>query len=70
VNKHIHQGSGDFLRDRMPGYRLPSLSAATPLNFAAGCIQPTVSQEPTACFAYLDGISQLSYKSNALIILS
>jgi hypothetical protein len=43
----------------MPGYRLPSLAAATILDFTAGSIQPLMSQNPTAYIAYLGSNSQL-----------
>jgi hypothetical protein len=53
------QGSGYFFHDKMPGYRLPGLSAATTLHFTACCIQHPLCLNPTVCFAYLGGSSQL-----------
>jgi hypothetical protein len=47
------EGSGYFFYVKMPGYRLASLAAATPLHFTALCIQLLLAQNPTACIAYL-----------------
>jgi hypothetical protein len=63
------QGSGYFFHDKMPGYRLPGLAAATALQFTACRIQHPLSQKPTASFAYPGGSSQLLIKSTGAIIL-
>jgi hypothetical protein len=52
-NCTLNGGSGYFFHVKMPGYRLASLAAATTLDFTACCIQPLLSQNPTACIAYL-----------------
>jgi hypothetical protein len=41
----------------MPGYCLPSLTAATALHFTAGYLTLSLQQEPTPCFAFLGGNS-------------
>jgi hypothetical protein len=54
----------------MPGYCLPSLTAATALHFAAGYLKLSLEQEPTPCFAFLGGNSPLPSKGTGAIILS
>jgi len=54
----------------MPGCCLPSLTAATALHFTAGDLKLSLQQEPTPCFAFLDGNSPLPIKSTGAIILS
>jgi hypothetical protein len=66
---NVIQGSGYFFHDEMPGYRLPSLAAATVLDFTACRIQYPPSQKPTASFAYPGGNSQLIIRSTGAIIL-
>jgi hypothetical protein len=66
----LNEESGYFFHVKMPGYRLASLAAATTLHFTARCIQPLLSQNPTACIAYLGGSSQLPISSTGAIILS
>ncbi len=66
----LTEGSGYFFHVKMPGYRLASLAAATTLHFTAFCIQLLVSQNPTACIAYLGGSSRLLIRSTGAIILS
>jgi hypothetical protein len=66
----LFEGSGYFFHDKMPRYRLQGLSAATTLHFIACHIEHPMSQNPTACFAYLGGNSQLLIKSTGAIILS
>jgi hypothetical protein len=43
----------------MPGCCLPSLTAATTLQFTTGSLQLSLEQEPTPCFAFLGGNSPL-----------
>jgi hypothetical protein len=62
------QGSGQFFHDKMPGCCLPSLTAATALQFS--CLQLSLEQEPTPCFAFLGGNSPLPIRSTGAIILS
>jgi hypothetical protein len=62
-------GSGYFFHDKMPGYCLPGLTAATTLHFTACHIQHPLPQKPTASFAYPGGSSQLLFKSAGAIIL-
>jgi hypothetical protein len=69
-NPYLIQGSGYFFHDKMPGYRLAGLSAATTLQFTACHIQHPTSQNPTASFAYPGGNSQLLIRSTGAIILS
>jgi hypothetical protein len=64
------QGSGQFFHDKMPGCCLPSLIAATALQFTAGCLKLSLEQEPTPCFAFLGGNSPLPIRSTGAIILS
>jgi hypothetical protein len=64
------RGRGNFFDDKMPGCCLPILTAATALQFTAGCLQLTLEQEPTPCFAFLGGNSPLPIRSNGAIILS
>ena len=59
----LYEGSGYFFHVKMPGYRRLSLAAATILHFTACCIRLLVSQNPTACIAYLGGSSQLLIRS-------
>jgi hypothetical protein len=66
---YIFQESGYFFHDKMPGYRLPGLAAATVLQFTACRIQHPLSQKPTASFAYPGGSSQLLIRSTGAIIL-
>jgi hypothetical protein len=54
----------------MPGYCLPNLIAATAFQFPADWLQPSLKQEPTPCFAFLGGYSQLLVGSIGAIILS
>jgi hypothetical protein len=54
----------------MPGYRLASLAAATILHFTACFIELLLSQNTTACIAYLGGNNQLLIRSAWAIILS
>jgi hypothetical protein len=54
----------------MPGCCLPSLTAATALNFTAGYLKLSLEQEPTVCFAFLDGNSPVPIRSTGAIILS
>jgi len=54
----------------MPGCCLPSLTAATALQFTTGCIQRALEQEPPPCFAFLGGNSPLPIRSTGAIILS
>jgi hypothetical protein len=63
------QGSVYFFHDKMPGYRLPGLAAATALQFTACHIQHPLSQGPTASFAYPGGSNHLHIKSTGAIIL-
>jgi hypothetical protein len=53
----------------MPGCCLPSLTAATTLQFAAAGLQLSLEQEPTSCFAFLGGNSPLPIKTTGAIIL-
>jgi hypothetical protein len=53
----------------MPGYYLPSLTAATALHFTAGYLKRSLEQEPTPCFAFLGGNSLLIIRSTGTIIL-
>jgi hypothetical protein len=68
-NTHLFQGSRYFFHDKMPGYRLPGLAAATTLHFIACHIQHPLSQKPTACFAYPGGSNQLLIRGTGAIIL-
>jgi hypothetical protein len=38
---------GYFFHGKMPGYCLPSLTAATALHFTAGYLKLSLQQEPT-----------------------
>jgi hypothetical protein len=69
ANGQIYQGSGYFFHDKMPGYRLLGLAAATTLQFAACHIKHPLSQKPTASFAFPGGSSQLLLRSTGAIIL-
>jgi hypothetical protein len=64
------QGSGYFFHDKMPGYCLPSLTAATALHFTAGYLKLSRQQEPTPCFAFLGGNSPLPIRTTGAIMLS
>jgi hypothetical protein len=66
----LSQGSGYFFHDKMPGCRLPSLTAATPLQFTTGGLQLSLEQEPTPCFAFLSGNSLLPIRTTGAIILA
>jgi hypothetical protein len=70
LEAQLNEGSGYFFHVKMPGYRLASLTAATTLHFTAFRIQLLLSQNPTACFAYLGGSSQLLIRGTGAIILS
>jgi len=70
LNNKLVEGPGYFLHVKMPGYRLASLSAATTPHFTACYIQDLLSQNPTACIAYLGGSRQLLIRSTGAIILS
>ncbi len=67
---YIIQGSGQFFHDKMPDCCLLSLTAATTLQFIAGCLQLSLEQEPTPSFAFLGGYSPLPIRSTGAIILS
>jgi hypothetical protein len=54
----------------MPGYCLPSLTAATALHFTAGYLKLSRQQEPTPCFAFLGGNSPLPIRTTGAIMLS
>jgi hypothetical protein len=66
----VTSGSGYFFHGKMPGYYLPSLTAATALHFTAGYLTLSLQQEPTPCFAFLGGNSPMPIKSTGAIILS
>jgi len=66
----LYEESGYFFHFKMPVYRLASLAAATTPHFTACCIHLLLSQNPTACIAYLGGSSQLLIRSTGAIILS
>jgi hypothetical protein len=57
------------LGDKMPGYSLLGLIAATPIQFAACRIQLSLSRELTPRFAYPGGNSLLPFSSTGVIIL-
>jgi hypothetical protein len=69
LKTYLIQGSGYFFHDKMPGYRLLGLAAATTLHFTACQIKHPLSQKPTASFAYPGGCSQLLVGSAGAIIL-
>jgi hypothetical protein len=54
----------------MPGCCLPSLIAATALQFTTGGLQLSLEQEPTLCFAFLGGNSTLLIRTIGAIILA
>jgi hypothetical protein len=54
----------------MPGCCLPSLTAATTLQFTIGGLQLSLEQDPTPCFAFLGGNSLLPIKATGEIILA
>jgi hypothetical protein len=54
----------------MPGCCLPSLTAATTLQFTTGGLQLSLKQYPTPCFAFLGGNSLLPIKTTGAIILA
>jgi hypothetical protein len=64
------QGSGCFFLAKMPGCCLPSLIAATALQFTTGGLQLSLEQEPTLCFAFLGGNSTLLIRTIGAIILA
>jgi hypothetical protein len=70
LGSDIIQGSGYFFHGKMPGYCLPSLTAATALHFTAGHLKLSFEQEPTPCFAFLGGNSPLPIRSTGAIILA
>jgi hypothetical protein len=54
----------------MPGCCLPSLTAATALQFTTGGLQLSLEQEPTLCIAFLGGNSPLLIRKTGAIILA
>jgi hypothetical protein len=54
----------------MPSYCLPSLTAATALDFTAGYLKLSRQQEPTPSFAFFGGNSPMHLRSTGAIILS
>jgi hypothetical protein len=66
----LSQGSGYFFHDKMPGCCLPSLTAATALQFTTDCFQLTLEKEPTQSFAFLGGNSPLPLRNTGAIILA
>jgi hypothetical protein len=67
---YLIQGSGYFFHDKMPGCCLPSLTAATTLQFTTGGLQLSLEQESTLCFAFLGGNSPLPIRTTGAIILA
>jgi hypothetical protein len=67
---NLSQGSGYFFHGKMPGYCLPSLTAATALHFTAGYLKLSLQQELTPCFAFFGGNGLLPIRSTGAIILS
>jgi hypothetical protein len=70
VGIQLIQGSGYFFHDKMPGCCLPSLTAATTLQFTTSGLKISLEQEPTPCFAFLGGNSLLPIRTTGAIILS
>jgi hypothetical protein len=70
VKLKLSQGSGYFFHDKMPGCSLPSLTAATALQFTTGGLKISLEQEPTPCFAFFGGNSPLPIRTTGAIILS
>jgi hypothetical protein len=66
----MNQGPGHFFEDKMPGCCLPSLTAATTLQFTTGGLKISLEQEPTPCFAFLSGNSPLTISTTGAIILA
>jgi hypothetical protein len=68
--KQLFQGSRYFFHGKMPGCCLPSLTAATPLQFTTDGLKISVQQEPTPYFAFLGGNSPLTIRTPRAIILA
>jgi hypothetical protein len=54
----------------MPGCCLPSLTAATALQFTTGGLKISPEQEPTPCFAFLGGNNPLPIRTTGAFILA